>query len=1147
MNPKLIIEQLILLTSKDAIDINVLIDYSKEFDYEPIKHYLKSIGEFQTKPESASHELFRLIIKDVLKFETFNEVRVSGGFVDFVIKESTGNPILIELKPLFKLIKSKGVLKPEPLDYTQHKEQILKYLKDNEYVILTNMNETFIFSRNARIDFEPFKSLSFSDLLKNFLHYQNLWDTIRRIEDQNIKVDLDKTFFEDLKNWYNEFKTIEFIDNEKFTKEELIVLLLNKIIFIKTLDDLGLIHFNQIVDEYIDKKEKWGAKGSERILDRFFNEIEEYFDDFYDTELFKERFWDYVVKEKKNTDKFMNVFEMALGLDSWNRAFGRGMLHYNYRWIDEDIFGKAYETFIAENRKDSGIFYTPKEITQYMSRKLVEYLFMPLVNEIILAVDKDVIDIERADLLMEELYKIRMIDTGSGSGSFLIKVLREIYNCYMLIDQKTAWIHKIESTTLSFDLPQNIKDTRTFRQKHLLNSSSVSQLQLISKIILRHIHAIDIDERALETAKTNIWKEAIKLNPRAYNYKNLNGDNNHILPNLELNFICGDAIADLPLSVQLEIINSEFKADIVLLHKIRNDYLSNPFHPERIDRAIEIKRKIFDRLHQEIPQIGKPVFACLDFFYCYFNLDGALLLESDRGFHGAVGNPPWETIKPIEKEYAKKRKGEIDILKFKEWFANELEQNSVFAKGWNEYTEFYEKYKSIISQRYQYQDVGDPNYYKLFLERDLELLRNDGMLNLLVPSGIQTDKGCSKLRDLLINKNSLLELLSFENRGYIRKINGDEKTVHLFPEVDSRFKFTIINATKIPTHPFNGFDAKFYMLDPNELYDRQPISYNIEMVRKFSPDNLSIMEFKSEQDYELCKKIRSNHQLFGEFSYQLHSEFHMTNDSGLFHSREEIKNRKDEKKVVPLFEGKMIHQFNSAFDEPRYYIFEKEAKEQLMATELRNLKRICELDDKQVEKLKPKLEYENYRLVYRAIGSSTNERSLIVSIVPPGVFIGHSMNYLKNLSYDKKKNKVEQISLPKEEMIFILSLFNSLTLNYYIRNKISANLTMNFIYELPIPQITKKQKEIITNLGLGLLSYFDENKQFKQLFEEVGYKPKMKIDPLKARAELEVYIAKEIFGLSDEDWKNLTSTFTYGGDTETRKELTEIINLSLKI
>lgn len=45
-------------------------------------------------------------------------------------------------------------------------------------------------------------------------------------------------------------------------------------------------------------------------------------------------------------------------------------------------------------------------------------------------------------------------------------------------------------------------------------------------------------------------------------------------------------------------------------------------------------------------------------------------------------------------------------------------------------------------------------------------------------------------------------------------------------------------------------------------------------------------------------------------------------------------------------------------------------------------------------------------------------------------------------------------------------------------------------------------------------------------------------------AALEVFIARELYGLSLDDWKHLTGTFTYGSGA-TREELDEIIGHSL--
>ena len=48
------------------------------------------------------------------------------------------------------------------------------------------------------------------------------------------------------------------------------------------------------------------------------------------------------------------------------------------------------------------------------------------------------------------------------------------------------------------------------------------------------------------------------------------------------------------------------------------------------------------------------------------------------------------------------------------------------------------------------------------------------------------------------------------------------------------------------------------------------------------------------------------------------------------------------------------------------------------------------------------------------------------------------------------------------------------------------------------------------------------------------------------RAALEVFIARELYGLSRDDWKHLTGTFTFGGG-DSKAELDEIIRQSLAL
>ncbi|HEY5298219.1 MAG TPA: hypothetical protein VIK59_09850 [Verrucomicrobiae bacterium] len=51
---------------------------------------------------------------------------------------------------------------------------------------------------------------------------------------------------------------------------------------------------------------------------------------------------------------------------------------------------------------------------------------------------------------------------------------------------------------------------------------------------------------------------------------------------------------------------------------------------------------------------------------------------------------------------------------------------------------------------------------------------------------------------------------------------------------------------------------------------------------------------------------------------------------------------------------------------------------------------------------------------------------------------------------------------------------------------------------------------------------------------------------VKERAALEIFIARELYGLSSDDWQHLTSTFTFGSG-DSKAELDEIIRLSLTL
>lgn len=60
----------------------------------------------------------------------------------------------------------------------------------------------------------------------------------------------------------------------------------------------------------------------------------------------------------------------------------------------------------------------------------------------------------------------------------------------------------------------------------------------------------------------------------------------------------------------------------------------------------------------------------------------------------------------------------------------------------------------------------DVNLYKLFLEECAHLLRSGGCCGIVIPSGIYTDLGAMRLREMLFTETRITALFGFENRKH---------------------------------------------------------------------------------------------------------------------------------------------------------------------------------------------------------------------------------------------------------------------------------------------------------------------------------------------------------------------------------------------
>jgi hypothetical protein len=606
-----------------------------------------------------------------------------------------------------------------------------------------------------------------------------------------------------------------------------------------------------------------------------------------------------------------------------------------------------------------------------MAESLVNSLAGKLVDDICAAVGSQQCDFARAEQLMGQLAEIRVADTACGSGGFLIKVLRCFWQQYQRIDQACAWVQRIlrpENGELYLaELPPNVEAALGFRRRQNFENRRV----LIAQILLRHIFGVDKDPGALEVAKTNIWKEAVKLSPADYNYRLLKTDVVRILPNLELNFHSADSLVDVELDQQAAWLAEYHQAELKKLSDLRARYIANPMLHEPLDEALALRRKVRADLveHFQTENLPcEPAGFVLHFWPCWFTPDGKPRSSSSSrresaqtptgkqdeqsgltstatdqgGFDGIIGNPPWEGFKPVRKEFAagfyrgkaQFSKMGMDGPTFDRWFAEELKTNAEFAARWREQEQYYERHKEFFGRTFTHQGTGDWNLFKLFIERDLSLVRHGGQFSLLVPSGFQTDEGCADLRRWFITDHRLDELTSFENRDYAALQNGKEITKHIFPDVDSRFKFGFFKIVKGAATPKDhAFDARFYLHDPKDVF-APPIHYNVEMLKRFSPRMLSVMEFRSSEHYAAAATIRNEHKLLGDLGYQFRRELHPADDVQLY-LKEPARKLLTGESVI--FEGKMIHQFDAHFAPRTFHANDEAVRAELLRKELYRL------------------------------------------------------------------------------------------------------------------------------------------------------------------------------------------------------------------
>ncbi len=370
---------------------------------------------------------------------------------------------------------------------------------------------------------------------------------------------------------------------------------------------------------------------------------------------------------------------------------------------------------------------------------------------------------------------------------------------------------------------------------------------------------------------------------------------------------------------------------------------------------------------------------------------------AEGGFDVILGNPPWERIKLQEKEFFAAKDPEIanapTAAARKRLIARLKETKPELAKEYADALRKSEAESKFIrgSRRFPLTGVGDVNCYAVFAELAKTLIRKGGRSGIVVPSGIATDYTYKDFFASLMEKGSLVSLFDFENRE------------GLFKGTHRSYKFSLLTMTQ---EDVERAEFAFFLHNVRELLDpERRFNLSKEDLALINPNTRTCPVFRTRKDMELTKKLYQAapvlvNEVTGEnpWGVSFLTMFHMTNDSYLFRTREELEkegfllegNRlvKNNKQYFPVYEGRMIHFFDhrpvsvgvSTGNQFRSGVSIDTKFEEYINATFTSLPRYW-IEDLLVKNAIKENSYQWF-ISFKDVTSPTNERTLIVTAIP---------------------------------------------------------------------------------------------------------------------------------------------------------------------
>ena len=438
--------------------------------------------------------------------------------------------------------------------------------------------------------------------------------------------------------------------------------------------------------------------------------------------------------------------------------------------LDPELLGKVFENLLASYnpetqttaRKQTGSFYTPREIVQYMvDESLVAHLkrtvseeLEPELRKLISYADEEILlTTEQKLQVMESIYHCKVLDPACGSGAFPVGMLQQMVHILSQLDPTNEQWKKImleQAVTESRNAFQaeskeereeRLLDIENSFDENLNNPDYARKLYLIENCI----YGVDIQPIAIQISKLRFFISLV-VDQKANNDPTKNFGIRP-LPNLEAKFVAANSLIPLAKS-EANIGRTE---EIVALETKLKEANHKIFSAKTVrtkrkwkERLIELRSEMAEKLAYNgfLTTDAANQMVSWDMFdqnsaASFFDADWMFGIKD--GFDIVIGNPPYGIFNK------KQNKGESIIVD-------------------PETLNFYK-----TAPIYKFAQGGMLNIYRLFIVRSIDYLCANGVFSEIFPLAYTCDLSAAKLRRFVFENYTIERIEAFPERDNPQK------------------------------------------------------------------------------------------------------------------------------------------------------------------------------------------------------------------------------------------------------------------------------------------------------------------------------------------------------------------------------------------